>query len=254
VNSATAAQLLQINRRFYLEHGPDFSDTRRRVQPGVRRVLESVRTEDTVLDLGCGNGSLARALSQKGHRGRYFGIDFSPALLEGARSGPYPFPTEFLQVDLTSPRDLRKAVETVNVETPAGQAEEAAKGWDVITAFAVLHHIPGRSLRLQLFEQARFWLLPRGRLILSNWRFSNSARMQLHILPWSAADVMPDEVDEGDYLIDWRRGTAGVRYVHEFSEGELAGLAQESGFKVVQSFVSDGVDRRSGLYQLWQRA
>jgi hypothetical protein len=62
------------------------------------------------------------------------------------------------------------------------------------------------------------------------------------------------DLDAGDFLIDWRRGRAGQRYVHEFREGELAGLAVESGFEVVESFLADGADRRSGLYQIWSPA
>jgi hypothetical protein len=51
--------------------------------------------------------------------------------------------------------------------------------------------------------------------------------------------------------VDWRRGQSGVRYVHEFSEAELSDLARETGFRALESFSSDGVDRRSGWYEIW---
>jgi hypothetical protein len=122
----------------------------------------------------------------------------------------------------------------------------------VVTAFAVLHHIPGHTLRLSLLQEARGWLQPHGRLILSNWQFSTSPRMQARIVPWSALGMAADDVDTGDYLIDWRRGAPGVRYVHEFHHEELTALAAQSGFEVTASFLADGADGRSGLYQTWQ--
>src|SRR5574340_457735 len=103
VNSATATQLLEINRRFYLEHGEDFADTRQRIQPGVRRLLQLLHADDAILDLGCGSGALARSLSQNGHSGQYLGLDFSPAALERARGGSYQFPSTFLAADLGAP-------------------------------------------------------------------------------------------------------------------------------------------------------
>ncbi len=144
-----------------------------------------------------------------------------------------------------SPSPGRTTTEPTNI---------AAGPWAIVTAFAVLHHLPGRSLRLNLLTHARKWLLPGGRLILSNWQFSSNVRMKSRILPWFAAGITADDVDEGDHLVDWRGGTAGVRYVHEFRESELTELAAESGFTVVESFLSDGADRRSGLYQTWRPA
>ena len=58
-------------------------------------------------------------------------------------------------------------------------------------------------------------------------------------------------MDEGDYLLDWKRGGEGLRYVHQFSEEELGGLAEDAGFRVVESFYSDGESGRLGLYQVW---
>ena len=60
------------------------------------------------------------------------------------------------------------------------------------------------------------------------------------------------ELDEGDYLLDWKRGGNGLRYVHHFSESELRSIANETGFQVYKSFLSDGYENRLGLYQLWE--
>jgi hypothetical protein len=60
-------------------------------------------------------------------------------------------------------------------------------------------------------------------------------------------------MDPGDYLLDWRQGGRGLRYVHHFSPPELTSLAQMTGFKVVESFSSDGEGGNLGLYQVWQK-
>lgn len=61
------------------------------------------------------------------------------------------------------------------------------------------------------------------------------------------------QVEEGDYLIDWRSGGYGLRYVHLFSQGELEELAADSGFKITDSFYSDGKEGNLAIYQIWER-
>jgi redox-sensitive bicupin YhaK (pirin superfamily) len=59
-------------------------------------------------------------------------------------------------------------------------------------------------------------------------------------------------VDENDYLLDWRRGGEGLRYVHHFDEAELNAMATASGFQVREMFRSDGENGQLGLYQIWE--
>ena len=58
-----AARLIEINRDFYTQFGGSFSATRHRIQPGVRRLIGMLNGEESILDLGCGNGELARELA-----------------------------------------------------------------------------------------------------------------------------------------------------------------------------------------------
>ena len=69
MNFATAERLIALNRQFYADHGRDFSETRARLQPGVLRLLDTLDEYEAILDLGCGNGELARTLSRRGHHG-----------------------------------------------------------------------------------------------------------------------------------------------------------------------------------------
>jgi tRNA (uracil-5-)-methyltransferase TRM9 len=245
MNSSTAAYLIEINRDFYTRFGDSFSATRHRIQPGVRRVLGMLKGDESILDLGCGNGELARELAKRGHRGSYLGVDFSLPLLRDAQSPsartlqPERFSTSFMEADLTK---LSAVKEQLLV----------SGSWSVVTAFAVLHHIPSIELRLELLRVVRQLLKEDGLFIHSNWQFLNSEKLKARIQPWDAVNLSESQVDPGDYLLDWRSGGKGLRYVHHFDERELGELASASHFKVGETFYSDGETGNLGLYQIWQ--
>jgi hypothetical protein len=95
-------------------------------------------------------------------------------------------------------------------------------------------------------------LKPDGLFIHSNWQFLNSAKLKAKIQPWDVATISESDVDAGDYLLDWRSGGAGLRYVHHFDERELGELAEASGFEITETFHSDGEGGNLGLYQVWK--
>jgi hypothetical protein len=80
----------------------------------------------------------------------------------------------------------------------------------------------------------------------------NSEKLKARIQPWEAAAISGSEVDAGDYLLDWRSGGTGLRYVHHFDEGELHNLAEATGFEITETFYSDGEGGNLGLYQVWK--
>lgn len=231
-----AFQLVEINRQFYQTFGEAFSATRGRIQPGVRRLLGRALRAERILDLGCGNGEFARALLASGFDGQYLGLDFSPPLLRAAQVQPRGAQVAFLQADLTG-------------EWPALTGE-----WPLMTCFATLHHIPGPEMRLRLLRQARGVLGPEGQMMLSVWQFLHSERLRARILPWEKAGLEAAQVEEGDFLLDWRSGGLGLRYAHHFSLTELQQLAALSGFRVCEAFFSDGAEGNLGLYQIWEAA
>jgi len=237
---AIAQRLLDLNRKFYSDFGESFSATRGRIQPGVRRVLDTWNGDETILDLGCGNGELARTLARRGHYGAYLGLDFSLPLLADAESAPEGFPVEFRQVDLTRLSVISDRLSVM-------------EGWSLITAFAVSHHIPSQSLRLELLKTVRGLLAKEGRFIHSNWQFLNSPRLRGRIRDWGEAGLTEADVDTGDFLLDWRSGGTGLRYVHHFNEAELAELAASSGYEVVETFYSDGKEGNLAIYQEWRK-
>ena len=60
------------------------------------------------------------------------------------------------------------------------------------------------------------------------------------------------QLEPGDYLLDWRRGGYSFRYAHHFSQSELAGLAEESGFQISEAFFSDGQGGNLAIYETWE--
>jgi len=229
-----------LNKQFYQTFGHEFSSTRQRLQPGVLRVIDGLAGEESILDLGCGNGEMARELMRRGHRGPYTGVDFSGALLEIARRGWEDAPATFIQLDLGS-MDWDKKI-MASLTQPI----------DLITAFATLHHIPGQEMRLSIMKRTRGFLKPSGRFVHSEWQFMKSKKLVDRIQPWENAGLTQEDIEDGDTLLDWRGGGRGLRYVHHFSEEELEILAAASQFRICQTFHSDGVNGLLGLYQIWE--
>ena len=238
MKSEAASRILSLNYQFYQSFAEDFSETRQRLQPGVLSLVNRFQPESSILDLGCGNGELARELARIDFSCSYLGTDFSSNLLQKAGQGiPPEFPAEFLELDLSE-----RSWSDLLPGTP----------FDIVLSFAVLHHVPGHEGRINVCKNIRQHISDQGCFFHSNWQFLRSPRLQRRIIPWSEAGFSEKDLDEGDYLLDWRRGGMGTRYVHHFSPEELSRLADESGFKIKESFFSDGKEGDLSIYQVWE--
>ncbi|MEN8172388.1 MAG: class I SAM-dependent methyltransferase [Chloroflexota bacterium] len=232
-----AARLVQLNQQFYQTFGAQFSATRQRIQPGVRRILDQTPPDANILDLGCGNGELAQELLKGGYHGRYLGLDFSQALLDVAKSNTGKESNiTFARADL--------ADSTWDNILPAAP-------FDLIFSFAVFHHLPGDRLRRNTVNKIGQRLAPNGKFIHSHWQFLSSPKLRARVQPWDVIGLSRAEVDQGDHLLDWRRGGYGLRYVHHASEDYLNSLASGTGFQVEDAFYSDGAEGNLGFYQIW---
>jgi tRNA (uracil-5-)-methyltransferase TRM9 len=236
VNSDIVLRLVDLNRAFYQTFAAPFSATRARVQPGARRLLARVAPQSAVADLGCGDGNAARWLGSNGLRGRYLGLDFSPALLEIARAAAYPFPAEFRTADFL---------------TEAWDASLPKAAFEDVLAFAILHHIPGEPGRAAFLTGCRRLLVPQGTLFLSSWQFQRSEKLRTRIVPWSEIGLRESDLDEGDFLLDWRQGGRGLRYVHVVGREERLRIAAQTGFTETECFESDGEGGKLADYAVW---
>jgi hypothetical protein len=167
------------------------------------------------------------------------GLDQSQALLKVARQRVQDNPkARFYQVDLVF---------------PGWQENLPQPEFSAILCFAVLHHIPGEGLRRAFLEKVHECLALSGSFFHSEWQFLNSERLRARLQPWDRIGLSPEQVEPGDYLLDWREGGLGFRYVHHFTPEQLVRLAEETGFAIVESFLSDGEENKLGLYQVWKR-
>lgn len=125
--------------------------TRGRERQMRQRMIELARLDagDTVLDVGCGTGTLAMAVKKRvGSAGAVFGIDASPAMVaratrKSARAG----------VDVTFTNAFAE-------ELPFPDAR-----FDAVLGTLMLHHLP-RQVRRRCAAEIRRVLKPRGRLLV----------------------------------------------------------------------------------------
>lgn len=243
----TAKILIELNRVFYEDNAQSFSSTRYAIQPGVRALISTMLEAKSILDLGCGNGNLALALQKAGFEGTYLGVDNSLGLLSHAIATLNASP-------LGASRYIFK---TLDLGTTPWQIQENGGKFDLVVSFATLHHIPSLSLQNQFFENAVVCLEGRGRLIISCWQPLNSPRLKARCMDWSLTDFDPNELGDGDLLLDWRAEdkpeNQRLRYVHQFSPEKLEAFGNQVGLQLEECFFSDGKEGNLGLYQIWQK-
>lgn len=136
-----------------------------RVRAFRERMLRFARLQsgETVLDIGCGTGSLAMAARrQVGPAGEVYGIDASPEMIERAQQ--------------KAPRS------GVNVEFKVAYAQSlpfADARFDVVLTTLMLHHLP-RTGRQELAREIRRVLKPGGRVLAID--FGGTARKRKSFL------------------------------------------------------------------------
>lgn len=219
MDEQTRRRLNQINRDFYRQAAVEFDATRQRAWPGWERMLDAVVLPlQSVLDIGCGNGRLARYLAGRQAQGfTYIGVDNSPKLLAFARCQDPRVKLELLERDV------------ILGALPARSAQ-------LVALFGLLHHVPGADRRRQLLREAARSVLPGGVLALAAWRFYEQERFRRRIAPWP-----PDiAVEKHDYLLDWRRGERALRYCHYIDDEEHAQLVGAAGLTVIDDYRADG--------------
>jgi SAM-dependent methyltransferase len=241
VNQATVDRLLALNRDFYATFAHHFAASRSMCDPALTAILPYLSRGARVLDVGCGNGRLASLIDEERPGSSYVGVDASSALIDAAR----------IQADQLSHTD---AVFRVLDVTQGDWTEELpCRPFDCAVALAVLHHVPGLDLRARVLRGIGGLLKPEGYAVLSTWRFLAHERMRRKIVGWDVVDIDRDELDRGDYLLDWRRGGQGLRFCHLVDEEEVEQLAAASGFRVRETFRAGGREGDLSLFAVLDR-
>jgi|GEM_PF-1256646 len=217
-------RLEALNARFYERYATQFDGTRMSAWEGWETIISELprRAPFKVLDLGCGNGRLARVLQLAQERDPtlhvegYRGLDRCEALLEAAERHAHArglsFPCSWARWGWGELDEQASA-------SPWAQPE-----WGWVTLFGVTHHVFSFERRLALLSSAARCLAPGGRLSVSFWDFGASERWRGKQASWErvTAEWGDDRawLEEGDALLGWGGSHETLRYCHWVSPDE----------------------------------
>jgi len=210
-----------MNLRFWItkqtaydRFSQDFSQTRKTPLPEFslfEKYLSPERKKKNILYIGCGNGRNIPLLQKYG---TVTGIDASEQLL------------------LEAKKNIGGDVALVHGD--AACLPFAKNRFDVVVAFASLHHMTSEKKRKKAFSEAFRVLKPDGVFLGTVWnlhqkRFmeqKKNARLRALFLPWWR---------KNDYVIPWGQKKIPRMY-HCFSVQSLENMLQKSGFRHVSCF------------------
>ncbi len=297
MDKQTQQNLLDLVKKSYEQIAEDFDITRQKhLWPEIIKLASQVKDGDKVLDVGCGNGRLTKAFA--GKRVKYVGVDNSEKMIETARENSRTViadtskATSYLSSSGERQRDpgIQKSGAQINLDSrfrgndkrevvarndnnnykflvgdilELDKIEE--KDFDYVFCIAVLHHLPGRDLRIKALEQMKNKIKPggppasagaderAGKIILTVWNLWSQVKFKKLIIKTLCEKIIrklglmsrrysrdPDFAlrtsgDYGDILFSWKnnRGAEiGRRYYHAFRMGELKKIVKLAGLKI----------------------
>jgi tRNA (uracil-5-)-methyltransferase TRM9 len=183
----------------------------------------------SVLDVGCGNGRFFRCLAQQLERPfTYLGLDSSQQLVALARARSAESASfqvmDFVDGDLNEQLGNRR--------------------FELVAAFGVLHHIPGRQRRRRFLEALCRLVHPGGALALSTWRKSSDEQLRRKVVDWPEFNRQINEpfdlaqIEAGDHLV--HKPGQGVRYCHFVEKSEAQDLLADLPLSLLADFTADG--------------
>jgi SAM-dependent methyltransferase len=245
--------LARIDREFYRHHADEFDRTRGAPWSGWQPVAEWARRQTatsplSILDLGCGNGRFGAFLADRMTAPfEQLGVDASLPLLSRARRAA---------------KGAGRRARWLALDLWAGAGLDAVnRRFDLIVAFGLLHHVPGRVRRAQLMVQAASLLAPGGRLAVSCWQFAADPRFARRLCDprrYVRERGEPvDGIEPDDHLLRWGaldQPDGPLRYCHHTSDREADELAASTGVPLVERYHADGRTGQLNLYRVFERA
>ena len=187
----------------YDNFAKDFSASRQGGWPEFDLVLQYLKKGGRVLDLGCGNGRLRKALGKDlVPQGHYFGLDLSEELLKIAREefeGDHFFRGDFAEV------------------LPFGD-----DNFDMVVCIAAFHHLTSKRDQVRFLKECFRVLKPDGIIFVTTWKIPKK-----HFWP----NVLRGRFK--NWIVPFGREKA-PRVYRRVSGGELQGLLKRAGFGVLQ--------------------
>jgi len=223
MDSQYAKYLIKKTKEDYSLISEEFSRTRNKVWEELG-FLFSLKDNEKVLDLGCGNGRYFEFFKNKPVE--YIGIDNSEELIRLAKER---YPEAKFQIN-----------DAFNLSFPDNY-------FDKVYSIAVLHHIPSEELRVEFLKEAKRVLKKDGSLIITVWKFHQIKELSL-ILKYTILRLLGrSKLDFKDILEPWGKRTE--RYYHCFSRKELGKLMEKAGFKIKEiGVVKNKRGNRQNIY------
>lgn len=211
-----AEKLLKKVKKSYNIISRDFSATRSYIWKDLEVVKKYIKPNDKVLDLGCGNGRLYEFLKDLSID--YLGVDNSVGLINEAKNKYPESADKFREGDAL---DLR--------------FEE--NQFDAVIMVAVLNHIPSEELRLQVLNNVKRILKPKGYLLMTNWNLYQKKYQPLIIKYTLLKLFSKSKMDWGDVLVPFGKEKT-ERYYHAFTKKEIKNLISKSDLNLLKNYYS----------------
>jgi tRNA (uracil-5-)-methyltransferase TRM9 len=247
----TIKQLIQLNLKFYQDVAVSFDDSRKYSWQGWQQLLPIITSHFkqlgdehfTAIDLGCGNARWASFLAENLQpQFSYLGIDSNETLLDLAdkRLTKLDLSYQLVKKDIMS--DL------ISADTLSSSSNK------LITLFGFWHHIPSSQLRKTLLTNLWRAMTPQDLLVITTWNFALDKKFAKKVIAPDRVGIDHNQLEPGDYILDWQRGGESFRYCHFSSQSEMEELISEANFKLVNHFLADGQSKQLNSYYLLQKA
>jgi len=235
MNKKTVKLLNQLNIKFYKRTQEYFNRSRQYSWAGWGRLLPYFHLQGQtlkvlkVLDVGCGNGRFGEFLEKKLKSDiDYTGMDNNEYLLE----------------------QVKKNVKEAKIIKQGVLRKWKVEGkFDAVVLIGLMHHIPGEDNRIRILKQAKERLNKNGILIFTTWRFKDLERMAKKIVKKHKFK----NLEENDYILDWKKGVRAYRYCHYIDGDELRKIIGKLRMKTLDIFEADAKEGRGNKYIVLQQ-
>ncbi|HPU95095.1 MAG TPA: class I SAM-dependent methyltransferase [Candidatus Gracilibacteria bacterium] len=209
----TKKEILISVKKTYNSIAEDFSETRKMHWHEFEDFLKYIKNNDTIVDLGCGNGRLYSFIKGK-RKVKYIGIDNSKKLITEAKKLTKG---KFIEGDL--------------LKIPAKTASTK-----VVACIAAFHHLPSKELREKSLKEMHRILEKNGKLILTVWNLLEQPKYKKKVkeacFKWLTT---LGKYEKRGLQIPW--GNKKIpRYYYAFKQKEIEKLLKKY-FKIIEKKV-----------------
>ena len=245
----TIDMLNSLNKRFYQNNHASFDQTRQNAWIGWGRVTGHMECKASgrparLLDIACGNMRFEKHLAESAST-----IALHATCIDSCDELAVPMEwCDYRHDDVVG--------RLSNDESPI---DCWGDGYDAVVSFGFFHHVPGFELRCRLLG----WLVdsaaPGGLVAVSLWRFADDERKREKAAKTTAEGItaleLPNDLEDGDYLLGWNDEPGVLRYCHSFSDREIDALVSRASCDtvLVDRFRADGRTNDMNEYLVLRR-